>query len=230
MIPMLDPYTAHKTLGHYKEPNGSQKKQMQQLQQLCSDQVAFLWKSPLTRIEAWYFYKSCFLPSVTYPLANSHFTLPELQNVQRTAMWIIVAKCGFNRHTKREVLYGPLRFGGAGFVELFDEQGIGQVTTFLKHWREGGVIGKMLRNLISWTNYSVGILVSVLEDVNTPLPHMEAMWLGSLRNYLQHTKAWITVDEDGIAPLERENDDCIMDMIIQSNQFLPGQVRALNYC
>ena len=77
------------------------------------------------------------------------------------------------------------------------------------------MIGKMLRNLVSWTNYSAGISVSVLEDVNTPLPHMEALWLGSLRHYLQPTKAWITVDEDGIAPLERENDDYIMDLILQ---------------
>jgi hypothetical protein len=57
-IPMLDPYFAHKTLGHYKEPSGSQKEQMKQIQKLCSDQVAFLWKSPLTHSEAWYFYKA----------------------------------------------------------------------------------------------------------------------------------------------------------------------------
>jgi hypothetical protein len=154
-IPMLSPYTAHKTLGHYKEPSGSQKEQTKQLQQLCLDQVSFLWKSPLTRLEAWYFYKACFIPSVSYPLANSHFSKESLQTIQRKAMSIIVAKCGFNRHMKREVLYGPLNLGGAAFSELYDQQGIGQVTSFLRHWRVNSTIGTMLRVLLSWTNYNV---------------------------------------------------------------------------
>ena len=229
-LPMLSPFTAHKTLGHYKEPSGSQVEQGKQLQTLCADQVSFLWKSPLTRLEAWYFYKACFIPCVSYPLANSHFSIASLQKIQRTAMSIIVAKCGYNRHMKREVLFGPTCLGGAAFVELYDQQGIGQVTSFLRHWRTGSKIGKLLRCLLAWTNYSVGISVSVLEDVTTPLPHLEAKWIGSLREYLRHTRAWIDVDDAGIAPIERENDDHIMDIILQSQQFTPAQIRTLNYC
>ena len=62
-LPMFSPFSAHKTLGHYKEPSGSQMEQTKQLRTLCADQVSFLWKSPLTRMEAWYFYKACFVPS-----------------------------------------------------------------------------------------------------------------------------------------------------------------------
>ena len=229
-LPMLSPYTPHKTLGHYKEPNGSQVEQSKQLKILCADQVSFLWKSPLNRTEAWYFYKACFLPSVTYPLANSHFSKASLQQTQRSAMSIIVAKCGFNRHSKREVLYGPIQLGGAAFHDLYDQQGIGQVTAFLRHWRTGRTIGTLLRNLVTWANYSVGTSVSLLEDVSTPLPHLEAKWLRSIRDYLHHVGAWIDLDDAGVAPIERENDDYIMDLIIQSNEFKPAQVRMLNYC
>jgi hypothetical protein len=63
---------------------------------------------------------------------------------------------------------------------LHDQQGIDQVTFFLRHWREGSVIGNMLRTLLSWANYSAGTSVSVLTDVHTSLPHLEAKWLGSL--------------------------------------------------
>ena len=229
-LPMLSPFSAHKTLGHYKEPSGSQKAQSHQLQTLCADQVSFLWKSPLTRMEAWYFYKACFVPSVSYPLANSHFSMASLQKIQRSAMAIIVAKCGFNRHMKREVLYGPSHLGGAEFYELYDQQGIGQVTSFLRHWRMGTMIGQLLRCLLTWTNYSAGMSVSVLSDVTTVLPHMEAKWIGSLRDYLRHVRAWIEVGDAGIAPVEREHDAHIMDLILKSKQFKPGQIRALNYC
>ena len=99
-IPRLCPYTAHKTLGHYKEPSGSQKEQTKQLQILCNDQVSFLWKAPLTRLEAWYFYKACFLPSASYPLANSHFSKELLQAIQREA-------CNGNYRCKVRVVRNP---------------------------------------------------------------------------------------------------------------------------
>ena len=63
-------------------------------------------------------------------------------------MSIIVTKCGYNRNMKREVLYGPHHLGGAEFYELYDQQGIGQVTAFLRHWRSGTTIGILLRNLL----------------------------------------------------------------------------------
>lgn len=84
--------------------------------------------------------------------------------------------------------------------------------------------------LLAWTNYSAGTSASVLEDVTTSLPHMEAKWLVSMRDYLIHARAWIEVDEDGSVPLEREHDDHIMDIILQLKEFKPAQIRMLNYC
>ena len=69
----LTPYESHKTLGHYKEPSGSQKEQAKQLTNSCQDAVEFLWKCPLSRSEAWTFYTACFLPKVSYPLPLCHF-------------------------------------------------------------------------------------------------------------------------------------------------------------
>ena len=204
---------------------------MQRVSSRTRQTTADTWKSPLACLEAWYFYKSCFLPCVSYPLANSHFTMASLQKTQRTAMSIIVAKCGYNRRMKREVLCGPTYLGGAEFYKLYDQQqGTGQVTSFLRHWRTCTTIGKLLRCLLTWTNYNVGISLSVLADETTPLPHMEAKWLGSMRAYLCHVRAWIEVDDAGIASVERENDDHIMDIILQSQQFQPTQIRMLNYC
>ena len=77
----------------------------------------------------------------------------------------------------------------------------------------------------------MGTSESVLSDVTTNLPHMEAKWLSALRAYLHHVRAWIEVDDCGIAPLERENDGAyIMDLILKSKKFQPAQIRTLNYC
>ena len=38
------------------------------------------------------------------------------------------------------------------------------------------------------------------------------------------------MDTPGIAPIEREHDDYIMDIILQSDEFTPAQIQTLNYC
>jgi hypothetical protein len=131
----LPPTIAHKALGHYKEPFGLQKEQYRQLK-LKSDRITdFLWSIHLTREEAWLYYQACYILAVTYPLTSSFLSLAQLKSVQTKAMAIITAKCGFNRHTKLEVLYGPRDLGGADFRHLIVQQGIAQTMYFLRHWR-----------------------------------------------------------------------------------------------
>jgi hypothetical protein len=152
----LSPYEAHKTLGYLKEPAGTQKQQGRFLR-LRSDQLTeFLRSTALTREEAWTFYFACYLPSVAYPLANSYFTKEQLTNIQRRAMAQIIPKCGFNRNTKRDIIFGPMELGGANFWHLYDQQGIGQVQLFLKHWRTNSTAGQLLRCLLHWAQYAVG--------------------------------------------------------------------------
>ena len=229
-LQLLSPYTHHKTLGHFKEPAGTQKEQYRQLKQRIDDTVAFLWKVPLTRTESWTFYYAYYLPSITYPLSSSHFTSSQLDTVQRTALCILLARCGYNRNMKRAVVFGPSEYGGAGFLRLYDHQGISQVTTFIRHWRKGTVLGQLLRVLVTWCNYSVGMSTSVVTDVHTPLPHLESKWLGSLRQYLASVDAWIETDDSCLPPLERVNDEYIMERIVRSQTFSAAQIRTLNYC
>jgi hypothetical protein len=51
-------------------------------------------------------------------------------------MMIIVVRCGFSCNTKREIIYGPMAYGGANFRHLYMHQGVGQITTFMKHWQQ----------------------------------------------------------------------------------------------
>ena len=229
-LQLLSPYTAHKTLGHFKEPAGTQKEQFRQLKTRIDETVSFLWKVPLSRSESWTFYYGYYIPSVTYPLSSSHFTRAQLDSVQKKALSILLARCGYNRNMKRAVVFGPLEYGGASFLRLYDHQGIGQVTSFMRNWRKNTVAGQLLRVLVAWCNFSVGMGSSVVTDVYTPLPHLESMWIGSLREYLASVGAWLETDDTFVQPLERVNDDYIMERIVHSHQFTPAQTKTLNYC
>ncbi|KAI2494584.1 hypothetical protein MHU86_19954 [Fragilaria crotonensis] len=107
----LPPHTAHKTLGHYKEPAGTARAQFSQLQKKSNAITEFLWSTPLSRAETWLYYHACYLPSICYPLTCSHLTHKQLTSVQKKAMSIIFARCGYNRNTKKEILFGPVEYG-----------------------------------------------------------------------------------------------------------------------
>lgn len=229
-IPAISAHSAHKTLGHYKDPAGNQRQQLHELQQKCDKAADFIARSPLNRQESWTYYFAIFLTSVGYPLASCHFTRNALDSVQRRAMSNIIAKCGFNRHTKREVLYGPSKFGGANFRSLYSLQGTGQVSAFLKYWRSPCQAGQLLRHSTAWAQYALGISTSFLTDVHNPLPHMEVQWLNSLRQYLYHINGTIELDNVYVPRTERLHDIHLMDSILRSEQFTAPEIRQLNYC
>jgi hypothetical protein len=87
-----------------------------------------------------------------------------------------------------------------------------------------------LRIAVAWAQYVAGISTPLFEDIRTPLPHLEAKWISSVRAYLQYVGATIELDEPYTTVREREHDWHIMDAIIQSGQFSLTEIRQLNYC
>ena len=227
----MSAYTAHKTLGHYKDPNGAQTRQRKELQDKCQKAADFIGRSPLNREEAWTYYFAIYLPSVGYPLPACHFSKTILDKVQRKVMSSMIAKCGYNRKTKREIIYRPAHLGGANFRSLYSVQSVGQVTAFLKYWRSPSQAGKLLRIAVAWTQHSVGTSISFLTDTTTKLPHsIESKWLQSLREYLRVIKGHIELDQTYISTPERVHDYFIMDAVIQSGKFKDKEIRWINYC
>ena len=229
-LELLSAYRAHKTLGYHKAPAGNQQEQFRQLKKKSDETTAFLWTCPLSRAEAWTYYFACYLPSVGYPLTCSSMTKAKCEDVQRKALSIIVARCGFNRNTKRTILYGPLELGGANFRHLYVQQGTGQITEFMRHWRAYTTAGKLLRVALAWFQEQVGVSYPILASVNTHLPHLESKWIASMRLFLREHNMSLLIDEPEIPGLQRMYDVHIMDMILNANQFKDAEIRRLNYC
>lgn len=76
-IPALSAHTAHKTLGHFKDPSGNQVKQYKKMKAKSGKVGIFVRCSMLDQSEAWVYYFSIFLTSVCHALPNCFFTLKE---------------------------------------------------------------------------------------------------------------------------------------------------------
>ena len=228
----MKPTTAHKTLGHWKEPAGYQTEQYDRLKQKCEKLANTAFTSPMNRKDAWVYYFAIFLPSITFPLSNSFFDRQTLWKTTHPATKKIAAKCGFARTMATEILYGPASLGGASFRECYIEQGIGQLQLFLRHWRNPDTqAGKMTRIAVHWIQLHCGTGSSFLDDVETEIPHTPSKWYFSLREFLAHSHLRLRLDEDGVLPTQREHDEYIMDKVLASGKFKEkSDIRTINHC
>jgi hypothetical protein len=186
-----------------------------------------MWKSYLTTAEAWTYYYACYLPSIGYPLSCSLLTYAQLDRVQRTALSIIVAKCGFNRNTKREILYGPQAYGGANFRHLYMHQGVGQITIFMSHWRQTQTIpGKLLRCAVAWNQMTAGTSYYIFQRAYENLPHLESKWLTSMRTFMAQINAEFELDASGVPPISDISDATGLHLDLTKQQGSPSDRRS----
>jgi hypothetical protein len=226
----LSAYTARKTLGCYKEPSGNQQAASKHLLANSNRRARQLATSPLDQKESWTYYHSVYLPSVSYALPVGHLPSPLLANIQAPAIRTFLPKCGYNRNMPRVVVFGPQEYGGIEFWHFAVEQGAGLIDYFLKFWRTDGEAGSLLRIALSWNQLMAGISWPILQNVTTPLPHLETKWMPSLRDFRSSINSEIELDNSFLYSIQREHDFHIMDRVLDSGKFKPREVRLLNYC
>ena len=115
----------------------------------------------------------------------------------------MVSRSGYCRMTANAIIYGPKKYGGAGFFHLYDNQGYGQLKMFLKLWRSpASQAGKLLSVTVSWAQYGVGTSNPILQDVSSQWPHFKAKWLKSLRQYPRNIGGQISLSDTFVPALQ----------------------------
>ena len=229
-VPFRSPYNAHKTLGYYKSPSGTQSTQFKILKKKCDNHARIVTTSALTRREAWTYYFSMYLTSPGYPLQLSHFSPAQLHKLETKSLPAIISKCGFNRNTSRRVIYGPVRLNGGGFRPFQTEQGVGQILYLLKQWTCPLAPGRAQRIAVAWAQMNVGVSWPIFENVTSPLPHFESQWFRVLREFLSSISGVVRLDQTSVPAIQRINDSHIMDHVLSSGQFKPPAIKQVNYC
>ena len=221
---------AIKYLGCHKAPM-NQTQQMQVLQQKCLDYARVMNSSRLSRRGSQVFYQAIYRLSVGYPLPVCYFTKAQLDTIQAKAHTAMLQHMGYSSRMSKLAVFGPTHLGGAEFFHLYDEQGYGQVSTFLKFWRSPHThAGTLLRITVAWAQYSVGTSTSIFTDTIAPLPHLESSWLASMREYLRDVRSHLELDASGVPPRQRLGDSHIMDQALLHPKLQPNHIRKINYC
>ena len=224
---------AHKTLGHYKAPYDHDKNNFLYIMRQGIELRDALARSPASNREAKLFYDMYIIPSLGYTLAQSCLTDRHHQQLNRKILPTILSKCGYNRSTNRDIIFGPAWYGGAGFIPLRTYDGVGKCMMALKflrspHTREG----QLLRIVLSRVQYQSGFSKSILEDVGRYMGHVERRWISTLREFLQSIDGTIQLWKPTIPPKLRSDDIAIMDMVTDHMHphLTTTEVRRINQC
>jgi hypothetical protein len=147
-------------------------------------------------------------------------------------MTYTLMKPGFNRKTAHRVVFGPSRYGGSGFRDLFVEQGINQLELIIRHLRAGSPQGRLLRIAIEWWQLVVVVSYPLLATTNTLIPHQGTHWLTALRQFLSEMEAFLHIGElhEKLPQPLRESDVCIMGVILDLPTISQAHLQAFEPC
>ena len=140
-------------------------------------------------------YNSIWLPSVGYVLGQTMFTRSQLNTIDKKSMPTIYAKCGFNRNTSKAILQGPANIGGGGFVSIRVKQCSDLLQQFIKLWRSPqSRFSKLLRAILSWSQFHSGLDHSILMDTKTNLSYLDGRLIPVIRSHLNDLDATLEID------------------------------------
>ena len=229
-VPRLEPNTAYRTLGAYITVTGSMKHAITLYRKKSVEYAGYLGPSNLSRCEAYFSFVLYFYPKLSYALPISSYTQRECTFIQAPAMAALLPKIGLNRHTSKNIIHGPIQYGGLQLNDLYTDQGIGQLRLLIGHLRRGGETSRLLLIAISVMQQRIG---SSILFFNLPYPRYEGWtektWLTSLWKFLHITNVMIEMSDVPIPKIQREHDFFLMSEFIHLG-FKKGDLELINQC
>ena len=218
-IKYMLPQKKHKYLGHTKAMNGCNHMEYKNLKKLIKEERAFLSTSFLNPYETTIYYKSIYIPKVSFLRGTSSFSRRKLRTIQRPFDQILLQQMGYNQNTSKSITYGLIQDGGIGLKCLYLQQGLENIRQFIRVWRSNDDLGRLLRITMAWCQMSVGVSTPIFENTATDLPHFELVLIQSIRNFLRYIDATIELDNVFIPGRQRELDVHLMDDVLGSSLF-----------
>ena len=224
------PYSLWKTLGQHISTRTAKNTQAKTLMEKVQEHHQFLKSQPLTRHEMWTYYFAVWLPSVTFPTPNYWITRKDMVKILSKVMPTIISKCGFNRNTKKTIIYGPWALGGGTFRDIYVEQGLGALKQVILYLRSSGQPKTLLEIAIAWAQHVAGTESSIFYKVNEELPHLDAPYLSHIREFLSKIKANLRISSHGVLVIQRHKDKKIMQIALESKIFTVPELLFIDRC
>ena len=154
----LTAYTAHKTVGIHKAPAGQSMKQINTLILKLQHYSKVLSTNYLTPTEAWIFYNTIYLPSITYPFLSLTISQQDCYLIQKQIKAPLLQKCSYNCNSPTAVIYSLQVHGGIGQCSLYVEY-FSCIKAFLTSLHSTGTLSHLAWIALAWAQHVAGTTV-----------------------------------------------------------------------
>jgi hypothetical protein len=212
-IELIPPNAAHKTLGCLRTLDGNESIQYKHLLEKNRDWAALLQKRYLSRQEAWMVYHTYYMPQVLYSIMPTNMTKAQCDSIQSPVINAILPLLGFNRHTSRDIIFGPSKYGGLGMLDLHTELYTRKIEQIVSHTRNSkSSIGKLCIINLSYLQMLIGKSIPYLESTKT-VSYIQKNWFSELHLFLISHELTIKIKDIWLPSLQRVGDKVLMDSV-----------------
>ena len=176
-----------------------------------------LYCSPLNTTSSFLMYKVYCSTTLRYPLSITKFTQVQSNKIQQKFYKCALPKMGLNRHTPNAVRFGPYRYGGCQFMDIYTEQLYQHLKELLKHIRQGDSVGSAFMANLNAINLLIGSSTHFLQinpaqiqyvnKDNTPCYLWQATWEHDIKI---HFPTALCIHQQ-----QRGEENTIMDIALQ---------------
>ena len=125
------PDESRRTLAVNLAPTGDMTKQLQVMTTQAKQFGSKLKHSRLTGLEAIIAMNSRIMRTLSYPLVTTTLTKKQCQQIMTPILYSVLGKAKIVRTIARAVLYGPKKYQGMGFLNLYVYQDSVQLSQFM---------------------------------------------------------------------------------------------------
>ena len=109
------------------------------------------------------------------PLPSLSLTPQDCHNIEKIYKSSILQISRYNKNLPKAIVYGNKSYGRLGLYNLYTEQGISQLQALLVSLWSAGPQQTLALIAISWAQLLAGMGFPILDDVQTPIPHLYPM-------------------------------------------------------
>ncbi len=224
----LPPHQPNEGLGFLLCPDGNQLPQFQSLltavRKLCSSINCSFLNEDETRQAL----RQRLVPKLTYVLHTTSFTPIQCGAINTIIGKTFLPRLRLNRHYPRAVLYGPIIYGGMAFPELHSLQCATQLEYIIKQLRWNRTVANDFLTTIDSAQLHTGVGPPLMEITTPMIKYAGPSLILSLRDQLTQIGGSLWIEDIWSPPLQREQDEFIMDRFLRIPGITTSQLHKAN--
>ena len=231
VIKKMDATDAMEVMGVWQAADGNMDSQVEALKDKADAWAASLGNGYLHQRSVWMAFRGSLWSSLRYSLPATNMTADEAQSILKQALPKILPRLGLNRNLPPAFKYAPRKYQGLGLPHCRLEELIEQLNLFMMHYGSGTQLGNMItvseQDLIMEIgsgSHPLSLPFDTYGHLATPC------WITSIWSKLHMAGVQLIFPQAELPKLQREGDKFLMDVWINSGQFSPSDLRALNRC